>query len=119
MKKFQINIKRIYDEPSVDDGLRILVDRLWPRGITKEKAAIDYWYKEIAPSKELREWYGHKEEKFNEFAKLYTEELKQQKELLKNIKKLSYTKPITLLYAAKTPQTSQAIVLKEIIEKIQ
>lgn len=74
MKKFPIHIKRIYDVPLAEDGLRILVDRLWPRGITKERAAIDYWYKEITPSNELRKWFGHKEEKFNEFVELYTDE---------------------------------------------
>lgn len=118
MKKFPIKIKRIYDLPLAEDGLRILVDRLWPRGITKERAAIDYWYKEITPSNDLRKWFGHKEEKFHEFAKLYTEELKSQEEMLEKIKSLSYKKPVTLIYAAKDPRINHAIVLKKVIEDI-
>lgn len=117
MKKFPIKIKRIYESPLADDGLRILVDRLWPRGITKERAAIDYWYKEITPSNELRKWFGHKEENFNEFTHLYTEELKSQEETLNKVKSLSYEKPITLLYAAKDPKINHAVVLKKVIEE--
>lgn len=117
MTKFPIKIKRIYESPLADDGLRILVDRLWPRGITKERASIDYWYKEITPSPELRKWFNHKPEKFIEFSKMYTEELKSQEELLRKIKLLSSKKPITLLYAAKDPKINHAIVLKKVIEE--
>lgn len=117
MKKFPIKIKRIYDVPLDKDGIRILVDRLWPRGITKEKAAIDYWYKEITPSNDLRKWFAHKEERFNEFSDMYREELKSQEEILKQIKLLSQQRPITLIYAAKDPKINHAIVLKEVIEK--
>lgn len=118
MAKFPIKIKRVYDSPLKEDGLRILVDRLWPRGITKERAAIDYWYKEITPSNNLRKWFAHKEEKFNEFSEMYREELKSQDNLLKQIKLLSEQKPITLIYAAKDPKINHAIVLKNIIEKL-
>lgn len=117
MTKFPIKIKRIYESPLADDGLRILVDRLWPRGITKERASIDYWYKEITPSQELRKWFNHKPERFIEFSKMYTEELKSQEELLRKIKLLSSKKPITLLYAAKDPKINHAIVLKKVIEE--
>lgn len=117
MKKFPIKIKRIYELPSSNDGLRILVDRLWPRGITKERAAIDYWYKEITPSNELRKWFGHKEENFNEFAKLYTEELKTQKDTLNKVRELSYKRPVTLIYAAKDPKINHAIILKQVLEE--
>lgn len=117
MKKFPIQTKRIYDAPLTEDGLRILVDRLWPRGITKERAAIDYWYKEITPSNELRKWFGHKEEKFYEFTELYKDELKTQKDTLKKVKELSYKKPVTLIYAAKDPKINHAIVLKRVLEK--
>lgn len=119
MKKFPITIKRIYDIPLAQDGLRILVDRLWPRGITKERAAIDYWYKEITPSNDLRKWFAHKEERFNEFSKMYNEELKSQENLLKQIKQLSHQKPITLIYAAKDPKINHAIVLKDVLDKVQ
>lgn len=118
MKQFPINIKRVYDSPLLEDGVRILVDRLWPRGVKKEQAAIDYWYKEITPSNELRKWFGHKEENFNEFAHLYSEELKSQEEILKKIKSLSYKKPVSLIYAAKDPKINHAIVLKKIIDEI-
>lgn len=118
MKQFPIKIKRIYDLPLAEDGLRILVDRLWPRGITKERAAIDYWYKEITPSNDLRKWFDHKSEKFKEFSDLYSEELKSQEEILKKIKLLSRKKPLTLIYAAKDPKINHAIVLKKVLEKI-
>lgn len=118
MKKFPIKIKRIYDFPTSDDGVRILVDRLWPRGFTKEKAHIDYWLKEVTPSSDLRKWFAHKEEKFEEFSKLYVDELKQQKKMLKEIKDLSGKRPVTLLYAAKDPVINHAIVLKKEIDKI-
>ena len=119
MKNFPIKIKRIYDIPLAQDGLRILVDRLWPRGITKERAAIDYWYKEITPSNDLRKWFAHKEERFNEFSKMYGEELKSQENLLKQIKQLSHQKPVTLIYAAKDPKINHAIVLKDVLDKVR
>lgn len=117
MKKFPVKIKRIYELPLAEDGFRILVDRLWPRGITKERAAIDYWYKEITPSAELRRWFGHKAEKFNEFANLYTEELKAQGDTLNKVRELAYIKPLTLIYAAKDSKINHAIILKNVIEK--
>lgn len=117
MKNFSIKIKRIYDSPSADDGLRILVDRLWPRGVSKERAHIDYWYKEIAPSIELREWFGHKQEHFKEFENKYKKELEQQTELLKKIKDTSAKQSVTLIYAAKDTEMNQAVVLKKILEK--
>lgn len=116
--KFPIKIKRIYELPLPDDGLRILVDRLWPRGITKDRATIDYWYKEITPSSELRKWFGHKSENFKEFARLYTEELKDSKEILLKIKNFASKSPVTLLYAAKDPEINHAIVLKKVLDQI-
>ncbi len=117
MKNFPIKIKRVYEIPSQEDGTRILVDRLWPRGITKDRAAIDYWFKEITPSNELRKWFGHKKENFKEFAKEYTEELESQKDTLEKVKELSHHNPVTLIYAAKDPQINHAIVLKKVLEK--
>lgn len=112
----KINIKRIYESPSAKDGLRILIDRLWPRGVTKERAHIDFWYKEITPSNGLRKWFGHKTERFSEFAKVYQEELTHQTELLEKIKEFSKKQPVTLLYAAKDPKINHAIVLKEVLD---
>lgn len=117
MKKFSIKTKRIYESPSARDGLRILVDRLWPRGISKERAHIDLWDKEITPSNDLRTWFGHKPERFEEFSQKYKEELESQKPLLKKIKEMAQKKPVTLIYAAKDEKINHALVLKEVIEK--
>lgn len=117
MKKFPIKTKRVYDSPLVEDGLRILVDRLWPRGISKERAHIDYWYKEIAPSNKLRTWFGHKPELFNEFVQKYIKELGNQQQKLNELKKLSQKKQVTLMYSAKDTEFNQAAVLKKFIEE--
>lgn len=116
MKKFPIKIKRIYDTPLAEDGIRILVDRLWPRGLSKERAHIDFWYKEISPSNELRTWFSHKHELFEEFSKKYTEELENQNSVLKEIKKLAQEKQVTLLYSAKDTEFNNAVVLKKVLE---
>lgn len=117
MKRFPIKTKRIYDSPLADDGLRILVDRLWPRGLSKKQAHVDSWLKEIAPSNELRTWFGHKPELFKEFSKKYTDELKNQKTILKEIKELAQEKQVTLLYSAKDMEHNNAVILKKILEK--
>ena len=115
----KINIKRIYDKPFKTDGVRILVDRLWPRGISKDKAKLDFWEKEFAPSSELRVWFGHKPERFEEFAKKYREELTLHLDKIKKIKKVLNSHNITLLYAAKDTKNNQAIILKDFIENIK
>lgn len=117
MPKFPVKIKRIYDIPSKEDGFRILIDRLWPRGITKERAALDFWYKEIAPSTDLRERFNHRPENFEEFSKLYLEELKSEENLLNEIRLMAHKKPVTLLYATTDPKINHAVVLKEAIER--
>lgn len=108
-----INIKRIYEKPEKADGYRVLVDRLWPRGVKKEKADVDFWAKEVAPSTELRKWFNHIPAKWNEFKKKYKEELKGNTavEQIKEI--ISKHSTITFLYAAKDEEHNQAIVLKE------
>lgn len=111
----EIRIKRIYDKPSEEDGYRILVDRLWPRGISKETAKLDEWDKEIAPSTELRKWFGHKEDRFGEFARRYREELKDKKESLYKLREMAKLKTISLLYAAKNSEFNQAIVLRDVL----
>lgn len=111
-----LKIKRIYETPDEADGYRILVDRLWPRGVSKEQATIDEWLKEIAPSPELRDWFGHKPERFEEFRIRYQTELADNDAILK-IKKLeTENKTVTLLYAAKDPVHNHAVVLMEVLQ---
>jgi uncharacterized protein YeaO (DUF488 family) len=111
-----IRIKRIYDAPSAGDGFRILVDRLWPRGVSKERADLGEWLKEIAPSTELREWYGHDPEKFYEFEKRYKVELSKNPAVGMLLDLVAKHKTIILLYAAKSPM-NEAKVLQAFLEK--
>lgn len=114
-----ILIKRIYEDVSVNDGYRILVDRIWPRGISKERAKLDEWLKTIAPSTELRKWFGHKEERFKEFAKRYKKELYEQDVDLKRLRKIAEDRQVTLVYSAKDTHINQAVILRDIlIEKL-
>ncbi|MCK0159084.1 DUF488 domain-containing protein [Allomuricauda sp. F6463D] len=112
----KIKVKRIYETPSDRDGYRILIDRLWPRGVSKSKAEIDSWNKEIAPSEHLRKWFGHDPKKFVAFEKRYREELENKQEELNTICKRAKTQHITLLYAAKDIKHNHALVLKYILE---
>ena len=109
----KINIKRVYEAPAKDDGTRILVDRLWPRGLTKEKAAVDIWLKEIAPSTELRKWFAHEPAKWAEFKKRYHHELKENNEQVLLLKEQLKKGPVTLVYGAKDKEHNEALVLKE------
>lgn len=111
-----VKIKRVYDPVSPGDGKRILVDRLWPRGIKKEDAAIDEWLKDIAPSTEIRKWYSHDPAKWGEFRKRYKGELKQKTEIIDRLRQESKKKTITLLYSAKATELNNAVALKEFIE---
>ena len=111
-----IRTKRIYKVPDVNDGIRILVDRLWPRGIKKESAAINAWEKEIAPSNELRKWFNHDSEKYPEFRKKYMEELDASEDaerFLGFVNEHLRSTNITLLYAAKDEEHNNALVLKD------
>ncbi|MBK5210620.1 MAG: DUF488 domain-containing protein [Flavobacteriaceae bacterium] len=110
-----IYIKRIYDEPSDKDGYRVLVDRLWPRGISKKDANLDEWNKEIAPSTELRKWFSHREAYFEEFEKRYRAELEAKQEELSRLKDLAKTNTVTLLYGAKNTKINQAVVLRNLL----
>ena len=114
-----LKIKRIYDEYEIGDGKRILIDRLWPRGIKKEKSHVDVWAKELAPSTDLRKWFGHEPKKFSEFKKRYKKELENEKDYLKKIKNISSKNNITLLYSAKDKKYNNVVVLKEILNKIK
>lgn len=111
-----IQIKRVYEPYNHSDGFRILVDRLWPRGVSKEKAHADLWLKEIAPSNELRTWFGHDPKKWDEFEKRYKEELKEKEPLISQLKELEKEhKQVTLIYGAKDTEHNQAIVLAKVL----
>jgi uncharacterized protein YeaO (DUF488 family) len=112
-----IQTKRVYDAPKKEDGFRILVDRLWPRGLTKEKARVDLWMKEIAPSDELRKWFHHEERNWGEFAKRYRTELAEKTDLLNELKKLRKEHgTVTLLFGSKDEKQNQAVVLADILK---
>jgi len=106
-----IKIKRVYEKPEKEDGYRILVDRLWPRGLTKEKANVDLWLKGIAPTTELRKWFGHEPAKWNNFKKKYVAELKENKEPVSVLKEKMKKGTVTLLYGAKDEEHNEALVL--------
>lgn len=108
-----IFIKRIYDAPEPSDGYRVLVDRLWPRGLRKEDAIVDLWLKAIAPSKELRRWYGHDPERFDEFAERYAAEIGDNAEALAQLELRVDIQDVTLLTATRAPQFSAAQVLAD------
>ena len=112
-----IAIKRVYDEPAKDDGKRILVDRLWPRGLSKEKAQVDVWLKEVAPSNDLRKWFAHDPEKFAEFRRRYKDELASGEAIdaLGQLHELARQGPVTLLFAAHDTEHNNAVVLRDIL----
>ncbi|HEU5004785.1 MAG TPA: DUF488 domain-containing protein [Candidatus Saccharimonadales bacterium] len=113
----KVNIKRVYEEPSAKDGKRILIDRLWPRGLTKEKAKVDLWLKDIAPSTGLREWFGHDPGKWPEFQKRYEQELKSNEAVVSQLRDELKTSPVTLVFSAKDELHNDAEVLKSFLEK--
>lgn len=116
-----INIKRVYEQPSDDDGKRVLVDRLWPRGLSKERAEIDQWAKEVAPSDKLRKWFKHDPKKWEAFRKRYRAELEgnlRAKKILKSIADDSKIGRVTLLYGARSKNYNNAIVLKDLIVEL-
>lgn len=117
MAESQIQIRRVYDPPLPDDGQRILVDRLWPRGISKERAQLTEWCTAVAPSAELRGWYGHDAQRFAEFGRRYRAELAapERAAALEHLRQLADTGRLTLLTATKRPDLSQAAVLFELL----
>jgi uncharacterized protein YeaO (DUF488 family) len=114
-----IKIKRVYEQPHKDDGLRILVDRLWPRGLTREKASVDLWLKEIAPSTELRKWFAHDPDKWKSFRGRYETELGHNYDLIKVLKEKAREGTITLVYGARDEKHNEALVLKQFLERKQ
>ena len=112
-----IKIKRVYEQPDKKDGERILVDRLWPRGLTKEKAGVALWLKEIAPSTELRKWFAHDPNKWKSFRGRYETEIRHNDDLIKVLKQKARQGTITLIYGARDEKHNEALVLKQFLEK--
>jgi uncharacterized protein YeaO (DUF488 family) len=114
-----IRVRRVYDEPAADDGARVLVDRIWPRGLRKDAARLDEWAKDVAPTTELRTWYQHDPAKFDEFRRRYTAELAgpAQGQALARIRVLAADGPVTLLTATRDPSLSQAAVLAAVLRE--
>ena len=115
----QVRVRRVYDEPAGDDGARVLVDRLWPRGLSKERAELAEWCKEVAPSTELRTWYGHDPAKFDEFVRRYRAELEQPERAaaVRHLHDLADNHSLTLLTATKDPGISEAAVLADLLRR--
>jgi uncharacterized protein YeaO (DUF488 family) len=112
-----VRLKRAYEPPAPDDGARILIDRLWPRGVSKAGAAVDQWLKDIAPSTELRKWFGHDPAKWQEFRRRYAEEVRQQPDLLDQLRSLARKGTLTLVYSAHDEAHNDAVVLRELLLK--
>lgn len=111
-----IRLKRVYEKPEKDEGKRLLVERLWPRGLTKEKAAIDEWFRDVAPSQELRRWYAHDPAKWEGFRRRYVEELRRNVAEVERLRARSNEGPVTFVYAAKDEKRNSAVVLRDYLE---
>ena len=118
MARTMIKLKRVYEGHNPSDGFRVLVDRLWPRGISKEEAHIDEWLRDIAPSTELRKWFGHDPEKWPEFQRRYRDELKSNKQSLEKLLADTAGKDITLVYASREQKYNNVTVLKEVLKEL-
>jgi uncharacterized protein YeaO (DUF488 family) len=114
-----IELKRAYEKPSADDGFRVLVERLWPRGLSKENAQLDLWLKDVSPSPELRQWYGHDLAKWTEFQKRYRAELKDKQSDLSLLKEKSRGETVTLVYAARDLEHNSALILKKVVDSMK
>lgn len=110
-----IRLKRAYEETEDSDGLRILVERLWPRGVTKDTAALDHWAKDIAPSPELRKWYGHDPDKWPEFRERYLSELRRNTDEVTALRTICAAQTVTFVYAARDEERNSAVVLKDFL----
>jgi uncharacterized protein YeaO (DUF488 family) len=119
VKQHRVQVRRAYEEPAAGDGARVLVDRLWPRGVSKERAELTEWCKTVAPSSVLRKWYGHDPESFEEFVRRYHGELQDpdRTEALEHLRELAQRGPLTLITATKTPQISEAAVLADLLRR--
>ena len=115
-RRTRIALKRVYDAPSEADGLRVLVERLWPRGLSKDKASIHHWLKDIAPSPELRRWYGHRPERWAEFQTRYHAELDANAEAVRMLETLCAASPVTFVFAARDMDRNGAVALKRYLD---
>jgi uncharacterized protein YeaO (DUF488 family) len=113
--QLDISFKRAYEPPAEADGTRVLIDRLWPRGVTKLEAAIDHWLRDLAPSTELRKWFGHDPARWDEFRRRYTAELMQHRERLDELLRMASEGPATLVYGARDEQHNDAVVLQDVL----
>ena len=111
----RIEVKRIYEKPEKTDGFRVLVDRLWPRGLSKEKADIDLWLKEISTSTELRKWFGHDPDKWKGFQTRYRAELRKNRDAVSQLQKIAHQRNVTLLYGARDQEHNEALVLQKFL----
>jgi uncharacterized protein YeaO (DUF488 family) len=111
-----IHLKRVYEEPSKKDGIRVLVERLWPRGLTKERAAVDLWLKDVAPSPELRKWFGHDPARWEQFQERYRRELRKQEDAVQLLKQKAKQGWVTLVYAARDEEHNGALALKRFLQ---
>jgi uncharacterized protein YeaO (DUF488 family) len=114
-KQVSVKSKRVYDSPERGDGYRVLVDRVWPRGVSRERARLDDWARELAPSSELRKWFNHAPERFAEFRSRYRQELRGQRPQVEELRRRARDGPVTLLYAAHDREHNNAIVLEELV----
>ncbi len=112
-----IRLKRAFEPAAPDDGLRVLVERLWPRGLSKERAAVDLWLKDVAPSPELRRWYGHEPAKWPEFRRRYRDELQDRDEELAELRRLVRNGPVTFVFGSRDTERNSAVVLREVVER--
>lgn len=112
-----VRLKRVYERPSPDDGYRVLVDRLWPRGLARERAQVDEWLRELGPSDELRRWFGHRPERFAEFRRRYVAELGAHEEELRTLRRRAREGRVTLLYAARDREHNDAVVLADVLRR--
>jgi uncharacterized protein YeaO (DUF488 family) len=118
-RKKTVHVRRVYEDPEQTDGTRVLVDRIWPRGMSKEKAHLDEWCKQVAPSTELRKWYSHDPERFTEFSRRYQAELEdpEHADALAHLRDLTKDRTVTLLTATRQPEISEAEVLAELLRR--
>ena len=112
-----IRLKRAYEPAAPSDGHRVLIDRLWPHGVSRERAALDAWERELAPSQELRQWFGHEPSRFEEFRRRYIEELRRQRPRLARLRRLARDGALTLVYAARDADHNDAVVLAEVLRR--
>ena len=112
-----VRLKRAYEPASAEDGYRVLVDRLWPRGVSKEQAKLDEWDQELAPSSQLREWFGHEPDRFPEFRRRYIDELRANRARLRELRRRARTGTLTLVYSAHDSEHNDAVVLAEVLRR--